>query len=349
MHDCLQFGDVSFADRAEVIAFNALPATWASPKGGDMWAHQYLQAVNEINAIKADPHVWAHDGDMAETYGLEPNFGCCTANFNQGWPKFANMAILQAPGNGAAVTLYSPASAVLPDGSVVDVGGAYPFDDEATVTVTAKGDVPLHLRIPVWASKATVSVNGAAGQPARNGTMFTVKCAAGQTTTAKVSFNPEIRMESWTRTDPAGDDSQGTVWSVHRGALMYSLPIGANYTRTAHHFGSYDQSSDYELRTDENWAYALVADPANPDANLKFVKGGYEDGSAPFNHTAWPTHIVATVRGVPGWGEDQNSAAAPPVSPACADDSKCGPPIQVMLVPHGGTDLRMGELPLATM
>ena len=48
-----------------------------------MWAHQYLQAVNEINAIKADPHVWGHDGDMAETYGLEPNYGCCTANFNQ--------------------------------------------------------------------------------------------------------------------------------------------------------------------------------------------------------------------------------------------------------------------------
>eukprot|EP01046_Picozoa_sp_COSAG06_P079311 COSAG06_NODE_26771_length_607_cov_2.708661_2_plen_29_part_01 len=24
---------------------------------------------------------------MSETYGLEPNYGCCTANFNQGWPK----------------------------------------------------------------------------------------------------------------------------------------------------------------------------------------------------------------------------------------------------------------------
>eukprot|EP00750_Incisomonas_marina_P019051 INCI3202.7.p1 GENE.INCI3202.7~~INCI3202.7.p1 ORF type:complete len:568 (+),score=72.37 INCI3202.7:170-1873(+) len=62
------FGDVAFADRAERIAYNALPATWASPTGGDMWAHQYLQAVNEINAIKADPHVWTHDGDDAETY-----------------------------------------------------------------------------------------------------------------------------------------------------------------------------------------------------------------------------------------------------------------------------------------
>jgi len=36
-------GDVRFADRAERISYNALPATWASPRGGDMWAHQYLQ------------------------------------------------------------------------------------------------------------------------------------------------------------------------------------------------------------------------------------------------------------------------------------------------------------------
>ena len=32
-------GDVAFFDRAERIAFNALPAAWASRRGGDMWAH----------------------------------------------------------------------------------------------------------------------------------------------------------------------------------------------------------------------------------------------------------------------------------------------------------------------
>jgi hypothetical protein len=36
-------GAVEFADRSERIAFNALPATWGSPRGGDIWAHQYLQ------------------------------------------------------------------------------------------------------------------------------------------------------------------------------------------------------------------------------------------------------------------------------------------------------------------
>ena len=44
-----------------------------------MWAHPYLQAVNLVQATKQDPHTWTHDGDMSETFGLEPNFGCCTA------------------------------------------------------------------------------------------------------------------------------------------------------------------------------------------------------------------------------------------------------------------------------
>ena len=46
----------SYADRAERIAFNALPATFASPRGGDMWNHQYLQAVNQVClCVRATP------------------------------------------------------------------------------------------------------------------------------------------------------------------------------------------------------------------------------------------------------------------------------------------------------
>merc|ERR1719161_279999 len=144
-------GEPSFADRAERIAYNALPATCASPTGGDMWAHQYLEAINEINAIKADPHVWTHDGDMSEAYGLEPNYGCCTANFNQGWPKFANMLVYATHDGGAAVAIYAPASAALPDGSTVEIQGSYPFDDTMKVVVDAKAAMPLYLRIPQWA------------------------------------------------------------------------------------------------------------------------------------------------------------------------------------------------------
>ena len=46
------------AERAEKIGYNALPAT-ITP---DMWAHQYLQQGNEMNAIPSDPHIWFSDG-----------------------------------------------------------------------------------------------------------------------------------------------------------------------------------------------------------------------------------------------------------------------------------------------
>ena len=51
-------GDPIFAERAEQLAYNALPATITS----DMWAHQYLQQSNEMNAVHSDDHIWTHDG-----------------------------------------------------------------------------------------------------------------------------------------------------------------------------------------------------------------------------------------------------------------------------------------------
>ena len=83
-------GDPFFIDKCERIAYNSLPATLSS----DMWAHQYLQQANEINAMYAQKeHVWQTDGPDSTGFGVAPNFGCCTANFNQvRVPQFATDA-----------------------------------------------------------------------------------------------------------------------------------------------------------------------------------------------------------------------------------------------------------------
>lgn len=94
-----------------------------------------------------------------------------------------------------------------------------------------------------------------------------------------------------------------------------------------------------------DWQFALDVDMANPSNTLKFKSNGYVDGSAPFNHSGWPVTISATLRPLPSWGTNLNSAAKPPASPACTGSEKCGDPVQVELVPHGGTDLRIGEFP----
>eukprot|EP00873_Tetraselmis_striata_P001277 jgi/Tetstr1/421541/TSEL_012488.t1 len=335
------FGEPAYADRAERIAFNALPATWASPRGGDMWAHQYLQAVNEVNALAAaQPHVWQQDGPDAEMYGLEPNFGCCTANFNQGWPKLANAAVYSTPSGGVAVGLYAPLAAALPGGATLALRTAYPFADGATVEVDSPaGGLDVALRIPGWATAATVD-----GAPAANGTMHTVRCPAGRTA-LRVEFAPQVRLEAW----------DGGAVSVHRGALMYSLPIAGAFRTVGHHYGGPGMADDYEVTPASPWNYALVlgseADRHDPATWLTFHDGGGPaDGAAPFNHSGWPSHVIATLRRLPSWAMVHNSADQPPAAPACLDprtrEDICGPPKQVALVPHGGTDLRIGVFPV---
>jgi hypothetical protein len=54
-------GDAFFAERAETIAYNALPSIGTK----DLWSRVYLQQANEVFAGHASPHVWNTDGDDA--------------------------------------------------------------------------------------------------------------------------------------------------------------------------------------------------------------------------------------------------------------------------------------------
>ena len=78
------FGEGRFGDILEKVAFNALPAA-ISP---DWTSHQYDQQVNQILCNRAQRN-WSN-GPEANMFGLEPHFGCCTANMHQGWPKLCS-------------------------------------------------------------------------------------------------------------------------------------------------------------------------------------------------------------------------------------------------------------------
>ena len=61
----------------EMTAFNALPAT-ISP---DMWSHQYDQMTNQPQCTRFPnrEQPFGTNGPESHLFGLEPNFGCCTA------------------------------------------------------------------------------------------------------------------------------------------------------------------------------------------------------------------------------------------------------------------------------
>ena len=68
----LTSGDVSYADRLEQIAYNALPAAFMN---GTMWSLNYFQQVNKLDAI---------DGcESGCTYCFGMVYECCVSNHVQ--------------------------------------------------------------------------------------------------------------------------------------------------------------------------------------------------------------------------------------------------------------------------
>ena len=96
-------GDAALGDRLERIAFNALPGTFSK----DMWAHQYDQQSNQV-MCDLRQRAWTTNGAESNLYGLEPNFGCCTANLHQGWPKFVASLWMATPDDGLVAIAYGP-------------------------------------------------------------------------------------------------------------------------------------------------------------------------------------------------------------------------------------------------
>ncbi|KKY14018.1 hypothetical protein UCRPC4_g06879 [Phaeomoniella chlamydospora] len=78
------YGETSFADKVERAGFNALPAA-LSP---DWWAHQYATQTNQQFSGNLSVKPFYNIVSYGNTFGLEPNFPCCTVNHPQGYPKY---------------------------------------------------------------------------------------------------------------------------------------------------------------------------------------------------------------------------------------------------------------------
>jgi hypothetical protein len=126
------FGEGAFGDRLELVAYNALAAHCRS----DMRTHQYHQQVNQVLCSIAHRN-WTMSSDDANTFGLEPHFGCCTANLHQGWPKFVGSLWMRSP-NGLAVIAYGPnelRTAVEGTTLTVQTLTDYPFNDRVELII----------------------------------------------------------------------------------------------------------------------------------------------------------------------------------------------------------------------
>ena len=332
LEHCLSLlGEPVFGDRLEKIAFNALPATFSS----HMWAHQYDQQANQAQCTINPDHMWTTNGPESNIYGLEPNFGCCTANMHQGWPKFAAHLWMGTEDGGLVAAAYAPSRVRFSVGEVpveMVLETEYPFRENLTFRIKPESPVkfPLLLRIPNWASGATIKVNGIPVPNPKPGTFHRLERAWEKN--GEVTLH--LPMTARIRTGYNGGVS------VARGPLVYSLKIGEEWTKVPpKKQQGKDIPADWEVRPTEDWNWGLLVDESNPEKSVRFKE--VPGGEIPFSPDGAAVLAEATGRKIPGWGLRHGWADETPPAPVESDE-----PLQDLeLIPYGCTNIRITEFP----
>lgn len=310
-------GDAKWAERLELLAFNALPAALSD----DMWSHQYDQLSNQI-ACKAFPgkSYFGTNSSDAHIFGLEPNFGCCTANFNQGWPKFVLSSFMH---NDDTIISSVPVPSVLTcDKAKIKLETDYPFKNTFKYTVEAEKDFKFLIRIPSFAENLTVD------SVFCNDRTLSFSFDAGEKREILISFETAPRFEK----------RPYNLSSVKCGSLVFSVPVKYKKEMLEYEKCGVERKfpyCDYEYIPLTDWNYAY--------SDNKLSLNTQNVDSIPFSSENPPVTVKAKVRSI-DWGLEYGYDSLCSITPNSTEPY--GEEKEISLYPYGCAKLRMTEIPL---
>ncbi|KAK4496684.1 hypothetical protein PRZ48_012666 [Zasmidium cellare] len=331
-------GESFYGDGSELAAFNALPGAMT----GDWWAHVYMSQANQPYSKNLSTTPFYNTNSVGQTYGLEPNYPCCTVNHPQGLPKFVQAAFVKKGNTGLVHALLSPATVVtdIAGGkTTVECQTNYPFADELEYKVQTEKAFDFYVRVPTCAASSSLT------SPSNSLSVFDSTTGLRQIAIPAGNSSLTFNIGTQVRTEPRAND---TV-AVYRGQLLYALEIGAEVTsappKNYYNLTTYPagyappQAVDYTMLNTTEWNVAIdpstiVYHPAN-DTQAPLPTPIFAPGKPPMYMTVkaclvdWPLFLNS----VPGW-------------PVAKGQRKClGDAFEAKLVPYGSAKLRMSELP----
>ena len=317
-------GEAKWADRLERAAFNALPATITE----DMWAHQYDQQSNQIQATPfPGKSLFRTNGPGSHIFGLEPHFGCCTANFSQGWPKLAQTAFMHDDSSIVNVTALPVTLNTEMKGVPVNIATEtlYPFRDSIVYKVSAQAPVSfaLKLHVPAWAE--SVTLDGAEVAPVDGFVTVEREWSGESTLTLSFTRSPKLKTLG------------GELYFVTYGPLTFSLPIEGEWKKVEYERNGVERKFPYC-----DWYVFRKSDFAFGFDSDSFTVRECEGNDIPFSHSEPKLTIDAKLCPI-NWEMADGYRNVPAKYPA--DRRAIGEAQAVTLVPYGCTALRMTEMP----
>ena len=309
-------GESKWAERLEVLAFNALSATISE----DMWTHQYDQQSNQIACIRFPGRpIFRTNSEDAHLFGLEPSFGCCTANFNQGWPKLTLNAFMHS--DDTVVNAMMIPTELNWRGIRIRLDTDYPFRNQAHYTIDSDKAFTFRIRIPSFAGNLTINDE-------RKEAEDQVFAIAPGRTEITLSFDVDARFIR----------RPHDLAAVKAGSLLFSLPIAYAKKMLEYERNGVERKfpyCDYELHPTSDWNYGYCGGSLDVTRNAV--------GAIPFSSENPPVTVRTRVQKI-DWGyADGYDTVCDKVPQSREPISE---PEEITLHPYGCAKLRMTEMPI---
>ncbi|KAF2493111.1 hypothetical protein BU16DRAFT_528454 [Lophium mytilinum] len=319
----------------QMEAFNALPAA-ISP---DWWSHTYVTQTNQPWSRNLTGQPYFNVNSYGNTFGLEPNFPCCTVNHGQGYPKYVASSYIRTGEYQVVHALLGPTTlqATLHGATVkISCKTSYPFSGHLEYTIEKKSAFEFPVRVPDWAATGSNSIfhgNTAVLTPTEGLQTFSI--SPGIT---KVEMNLDMQLNT--------SERNGST-AVYYGPLLYALDI--------------EQAASFHSPLNFSDTKPLLADEVSPHTHDYVI-----EPASPWNFAIDPTsleveHVTSSdpkhlanpiwTRGAPPiviwanaypveWPEELGTAGLPPQDPVVVGNAT-----RVKLIPFGAAKLHIADFP----